>query len=224
VAEISPYQLSRSVDRLKSLPRLGFTSEAFNRELKIARLTPPVDAHSYFLNEAGFFLLRPEALYNLRRGPFPNSPGPHILDKALWTDKVWKLRHRQIYGWVRPYLHFQRQNLAVYHRMALRAAEIPGLRLVLTNAVINPAVESPAHSPPRGFAINTKRYSADVKKFAAKNKLPFWDIASEAQLTAGDFFDYTHVRRQSARERFTEVLAGRIAELLKPPTKPEQTS
>jgi hypothetical protein len=56
-------------------------------------------------------------------------------------------------------------------------------------------------------------YRMRMYEFAAENGAEYWELAEEC-LVESDYFDYTHIYKYEARERFTDALAARIASRL----------
>ena len=78
-------------------------------------------------------------------------------------------------------------------------------------------LEAPSRERTRSVVIGEPIWSQHVermKSFAEERGVLYWDLCEEAELEDTDFFDYTHLYRRPARERFTSALAGRVAALL----------
>lgn len=98
-------------------------------------------------------------------------------------------------------------GLAVLEQ-ALERLRAEGRLVVLVESVLNPRMRAALDQP--AWA----RYQSFMTELARRHGCRYWDLVAAAELGPDDFYDIGHVGRQAARERFTRVLAERLAPLI----------
>ncbi|MGA2500905.1 MAG: hypothetical protein ABSH20_24470 [Tepidisphaeraceae bacterium] len=208
--EITPYNLTRKPRILLDLaqhPRLAVPSSAQSEECRLMHFASVYSLHNYFLDHYGFFAARVDALANLWSGPV--QPPQHR-SLRLWGADDWAKGQPQ---WELAYQQHHAGNLGIYGRMITRLRESGRLTIVLLEGPENPRLKKPGQSGDGSDPLQAG-YRGDVAAFARDHALEYWDLVALAELKPEEFWDFDHIRSASARKRFTEVLATRLANSL----------
>jgi len=100
--------------------------------------------------------------------------------------------------------------LETYERLIKGLRSRQGIIVGLLESVANPELRNRESSS--GFDSSLRsEYRDDIRQFAKRMHVPYWDLNREAALRPFDFVDYIHVRTAKARDRFTEALAAHAA-------------
>ena len=103
------------------------------------------------------------------------------------------------------------RNLGVLERMIERARKRGRVRFVLLEAPRNPRATPDLQ--PEHFA----HHQSILREFAAEHDVAYWSLDEEAEFSAEEFGDFCHITDDHARDRFTELLADRLAAMLVSP-------
>lgn len=217
VMQIAPSALTRdrtAAQELLNWPRLAIQSAIMDDEMRLAGLRIPWRSGNYFVDNYAFFIARPRVFHNLFTGP------PETLTHVMqtWTPPTpaqWQEAVTKLTAWRATYQQSKQQNLHVYQTLIARA-QSRGVKVALLEEVISPRAEAVGYAEPAAREL-LAQYTQDVRQFARQHDVAYWDLRDQAGLKDDDFIDHTHIQTQEGRERFTSLLADRVAALLQTP-------
>lgn len=194
------------LEELAAAPRLGFASEAFDAEARLAGIEPGGRWGCYFWDNRRFFLPRMK----------------HLVRNLLWGRRVEYVEHRFLgdapRGWdpeAPQTKHLQaryRRNLeeclCAYTRIVQGQVQRRRARVVLLESPTSPRFIAEAYGGEFYEAFQRR-----MREYARQQGLPYWNPQVAAKLTQDDFRDPRHLRRREAQRRFTAVLAQRLSEV-----------
>lgn len=196
----SPYELAKQ-------PKLAFTSEAFDIELRREGFRVPSRTGVYFLDNASFYLAR-------RRDIMSNVVRPTRYADPLdapWMDHVnrpefWQEEHEALPVVTRRYDTNLEKNFGVLSRMIERARKAKGVEIVILESPVHPGwYETEAGK------VFFEAYRADLQRFAEEQRAHFASATELAGLKASDFVDFEgHLGNHPARERCTEAVGKSV--------------
>ena len=201
-----------SLAKIVDHPRLGFTSEAFDNEARIAGLKVPYRIGVYSLDNLVFLLAR---RYQVARNLIKGAPTYGDPLNAPWMSRVnrpeyWQQEISRLPGLIKGYESNIEVNFAVIGRFATELKKSGDASFILLEPPINPRWYGE-----RTGAKFFKRYHDDLRRFADEHGMVFLPISEEASLLPTDFVDYEgHIGTFEARERCTKTLASRVSEVL----------
>jgi hypothetical protein len=193
--------------------RLAMYCPAFDEEMRIAGVAPQQWLGNYFLDHYKFFVARLPALsLNLLKGSV-NWDSYGSDDWLVPTQKQWEKAVKRFARWQKNYVKNRDDNFGIYTRLIERLHK-KNIKVALLETTINPRTEELIYQTPEKKRLY-EQYYAEVSQFAQENGVPYWDISDQANLKVEDFIDHIHVRNRKARQRYTEVLADKLTDLLK---------
>jgi hypothetical protein len=193
--------------------RLGFRSRILERESAAAGI-PLAPSFGYFWDGYRFFLPRLRYAYkNFKRGAPDEFPRPPQREGG---------RHAQEDAW--QWFAGATDGLAQRWDGAARRALGPLAEVIealpgrdrTTVVLLQGPVSERALRDVYGEELFA-RYRRDIEAYAAQYGYEYWSLADDAELTQADFYDWGHLNSAGARERFTAVLADRLASVLDEP-------
>jgi hypothetical protein len=215
--EISPYNLSYGGEVLTEYVRtVAVNSDAFRWEVSNANLPPLPHTGIYLFDNYRFFIARPQCIWNLVEAPKDLEQHPQEHSRS-WNDEQWRKGYRMAFEWIATYQTNRDMNLGIYERMIQRLRANPDIKVALYETIENPHLAELAKSQKEPLA--RKGYEEDLAEFEAAHTVPRFDCGPEAHLTKDDFWDPFHLRSDSGRERYTELLARHVAILLQAPVE-----
>ncbi len=223
VMDLSPRKMTHGTEFLAGLaksPRLALPIKGLADELLLAGLEPSRNSGNFFLDNYRFFLARPSATLNIARGPF-KAKLHRSGDWRVFNEKQWAAAIERLAAYNRPYRQNSEANLEVIGRMLGRLKTNPDVQAVLIETAQNQRLRDAASEVPelRGWL---EQYAADIGVLVREQGVPYWRLDEEAGLTPEDFVDTSHLQSAQAMRRYAEVLADRLAPLLKTQGKDEQ--
>jgi len=213
--EVSPYNIATRKKPAANgayQQRLAFTSNALDEEVRRAGVKVPGRWNNFFLDNWKFLAVRQDVLFHPMRPPVDAEA--HPADRlVVWTDKQWQQKWKTIAGWVNTYEKNRDVNFEMYERMIHRLRESGLICVVLLEGVQSPRLDAKIQGSPIDIRIHAQ-YRQDMRQFAARQNVPYWDLREEANLRAEDFVDYAHITDPQARSRYTQVLAKHVAAIM----------
>ena len=214
---LSPYTLADGLDRsvmgreylsqLVRHPRVGFTSEVFDEEARLAGLEVPRRTGIYAVDNFDFFVSRRSVLIaNLRDGMEEFERRPYV-GREPFGRPYWRVVEDAFTILEASYRDRVAEHLEIVSRMRERmprasfAILVPPLH---PRQMRNPTTRAFLHS-----------YREDLERFAETWGMALIDVSARAELRDSDFLDPGHLRLPSAQERATEVLADGVASLFR---------
>jgi len=195
--------------QLVETPRLGFVSEAFDREISLAGLKVPERRGNYFWDNRKYFAMRIPSLFRniLTAPPVYEGHTEFYQIRARFfnlEEEITRTRKLlQDYGTAAP------RGLAVFERIAQSLKRRGRVAVVI--------MQSPANPQFIDKTWGRASYNAHKERmhlFAAQHRIFYWDLTDSAALTADDFYDWTHIQSHEAKKRYMHALAQKLAELL----------
>lgn len=208
VIQMGLYQLAQTAKELAipaDLPRLAIHSDVYDEELARVTGQPPRRTGVYLLDHWGFYAYRlnHHALYNLLFGPTP----PPLAPRVPMSDQKWQIADQNVRANLNEYLNHRDRNVAVINRMVQRLRQSGRVEVVL--------VETPKN--PRWHRLVNPKLAVDHQQYWTQwtqdQKLHYWDLNDEAQVTVDDFYDYVHFATDEARQQFISLLSEHITDL-----------
>lgn len=207
---ISPHRLQVTEAELQeqmAAPRFAFHSERLDAELR--GLGWPVAARTGWpmVDDRNFWVLRlPRVPLNLLRGGVDRSAHryvglPPLTPAQIPTD--WPALRARLEA-------SAPRNTAVLERL------IADLRSRGATPVLLAGPSSPGWFGHPDEDAYHRFAEAQADDLATRTGTPLWRLDRDAGLVHGDFRDPAHLASPDAQARYTSVLAGRIAELLRP--------
>jgi hypothetical protein len=197
------------LSRIYESRRLAFRSAAMDEEAHRNGLAPPPLQENYFLENFKFFTVRTMAAFNVVRGPVIPTHRPNM--RPIDSEERWRHHLAWVNSEIDLYDANVDRNLGVLERMIERARTRGQVRFVLLEAPRNPRAApdlQPAH-----FA----HHQSILREFAAEHDVMYWSLDDDAEFSAEEFSDFCHITDDHARNRFTELLADHLAEMLVSP-------
>jgi hypothetical protein len=214
ILDIAPLKFRNRPESMQWItrnPRLAIQSDAADSAVVDAGFSLPKRTGNYFIDNYRFFVARPMALVNLVR-PIPVVKQHSAEHWGELNEVQWQQAAARMTTWEENYTDNRDWVFDIYAR-TIRLAQDAGLRVALLESTRNPKINAMLPDP-EGSREALEQYHADVIDFAARQGVPYWDLAEDAALTESDFADQNHLRDREARRRFTRVLAERVAGLL----------
>ncbi|MHC4470130.1 MAG: hypothetical protein ACYTDY_00175 [Planctomycetota bacterium] len=197
-------------DRLNS-PTLGFSSDAYDDEARIAGVAQPRRTGIYAFDNMRFLLARRyEIVRNLVKGapkygdPL-HAPWMRIVNRPeYWEEEIAALpKMAEHYG-----LFFE-ANSSVIGRLVANLRKRGDPSFILMEPPVNPGWSE----IPEGARF-FRRYHEDLRRLAAQHGMSFLPITEEASIVRTDFVDYDgHIGNPEVRERCTKAIASRVSEI-----------
>lgn len=191
---------------LSQSPRLGFSTELFDEEVREAGYRPSSRTGIYALDNFKFLLARLKSLRNIVIGPVKisrYSPTAHVVSEDEWPEHI-----EEYLPFLRDY---EEHNKARYASLSRLIEHVRANRseIALVQAPMNPRMT-------RAIPDELKqRYQQELEAFADDHDVPLWELDAEAHLTEDDFRDRSHINSPEARRRFADALTNRLSQLLR---------
>lgn len=196
-------------------PKIGFSSEVLDTEARAAGVKVPYRTGIYFIDNWRFFLPRlPSLIRNLLitgAQPYGDPFDVPWMKNGKRTES-WQQEERDSYlsEVTRLYEPNKQANLAVIERIVARLRARSDASFILLQAPINPLWYNDADG--KEFF---ESYTSDLRQFATEHGMSFLSVTQEARLRPADFLDYGgHIGTFEARERCTQAIASRVAEVM----------
>lgn len=193
-------------------PRLPLRSALQEQAATAAGLRPRVRRSTrLFLDQAPFFLARPQVLVNLARGS-PSARMHQVDGMPEPTVAEWARMVKRVGGWLVRYPDNAPRNEQIYAAL-VTAVRARGGEVVFIEALRNPRVVEQAVTDDAAAAAR-QRYLAGMRRFGAEVGVEWWSVDAEARLRSVDFIDYAHLRSGDGRRRYTRALASRLGRVV----------
>jgi hypothetical protein len=216
ILEVAPYNFSVSFPALEPwiFKRIGFQSKALRDEMRRSGHRPSIQFGNYFLDNVDFFaahfVARCEQLKRL--GATELQPTQHLFNgDSSWSDDDFDRNHSRVFGWTANYKAAKEADFAICGRMIERLQQPGTLKVGLLPNVQNPLTFN--HATPHD-RHKYNEHALDIAELAAERNVVLLDVNRAARLEPGDFLDYTHIGKPTARRRYTTALAEEAARLL----------
>lgn len=208
VISVNPLRLTDSMamlERSLDVPRLALSSDAFDREVKLAGLTPLPRYGVYLLDQSHWFALRASLV--IKSLVVAVEPNVHsfmnelpVWDEDTWNDNI--LAVQQLQQLDRMPKRFELLERTV-RRMQLRDK----VRVALLNVPLNPRIVAKV-------AKSIDQYDLRMAELVKRTGVTYWQLADEVSLSADDYFDPGHLSNVEARRQCQHILTRRIKRLL----------
>jgi len=200
-------------ERLESLlkaPRLGFVSETFDSEARLAGLRIPRRTGNYFWDNRRFFGLRiPHFFWHLVTGPVDYvGHGEYYELHMKFFGAASEIARMKVQ--LTDYDKKAPQGLAVFARIAEKIKNRGRVSVVIVQSPANP--EFIARAWGNDFYKKHQQY---MREYSAEHGMLYWDLGEAAGLKNEDFYDWVHIRELDARVRYTTLLGEELANLLR---------
>lgn len=214
VLGLSPAAFSHedsSVEDLIEHPRLPFISEPYAEEIRKQGIALPRRTGIYFFDHSGFFTARIRCTLNLLTGPrvLRRNHDVHVKlpDAGAWDRAMVTVGNR---------LQEYDENSPKMYKLLGDIIDVVRAKgknhVVVVEPPMNPKAIAEMHAEPI-----FEKFRRDMRAFAKKHGIEFWDLAVEAKLDPADFADWYHLHDTPSRERYTRAFARHIAELMTEP-------
>ena len=213
VLQISPYHLSLmpTIEAYhKAVQCVGVDSSEMADALSLAGLPRPHLWGNFFLRNHEFLLARTSAFTRLLK-PIP-EPRAHLRPKERDPgNQRFQRDAEHTYIDTKGMRTKAIPNVAVYQRIIQPLRE-RGISVALLESPMNPRLASYNGVDGRGINPSDRRAYHELRaQLAADTGAALWDLSARTRLVSKDFADYIHIERDTARVRFTQALANRIA-------------
>lgn len=191
-------------------PRLGFRSEATDREAPALGLEPYDSRGNYFLDNADFLL--PRMKFVMTHALLQN---PATIEENRYTGRTqlpaqFEDRSSAVAKRFGEYEANFEFNAGLLRRLVERVRSFPNAEIVFVEEAINPVI--------LGEYIEPGAYDAYLERMEAlarELQVPYWRISQEAEVTEDEFFDWAHINSLDARERMRTILANNLVEYVR---------
>jgi hypothetical protein len=214
VLGVNPFRLGHGLapilNQVRFEYRLGFRSRILLEKSAAAGI-PLVGDISYFWDNHRFFLPRLRYAYkNTKRGApeeFPRPPnregGGHASPDAWqWFEEVTD-------GMSTRWFRQAPEGLLPMTEMFAALPNRERIEIVLLEGPVSQRARERYYG-----AEFYAKYFEHMERLAQDHGFEHWTLTKDAAITEGDFYDWGHLNNAEARERFTKVLADRLAPLL----------
>ncbi len=216
VLGLAPLRMAVPPSRLEGLvthPRLGFHSDLLDEEARLAGLTPPTPSGNYFLDQRSFLLPRIKTLAHNLLTLHPKKRRENLYQANHRASEVKWARYAELYPTQEgDYNAYQATHFAVLERLVEHFRDRTEVRLAVFVPPENPRLTADARR-----AALFRTHALRMQQFCSRHALSYWTLDREAGLVAADFHDANHLKNATRQRRYTELLAARVAVLLKKP-------
>ena len=183
--------------------RLGFRSDIIDEAARSAGVRVPWRTGNCFVDNYRFFLPRlPFLLRNLFLGPPEERSHPWTVLTEQIDEAGWHSQAERVQRLMSDYDSRFDETLVYYERMIAELERRGNVRVVLLESPIRP------RSIEETIGVEVwDDHVARMQAFAARTGIRYWNLNERAKLRNEDFYDYVHVYRPEAQERFTQALS-----------------
>ena len=182
--------------------RLGFRSPLVDATARNAGVHVLPLTGNCFLDNYRFFLPRlPFLLRNVFLGPPEERRHPWTVLTGPIDQSGWNTQAERVQRLMADYDRRFDETLVYYERMIAEIERRGNVRVVLLESPIRPrSIEETIGS--NAWNHHVERMQA----FADRHGVRYWNLNERAELRNEDFYDYIHVYRTEAQQRFTRAL------------------
>lgn len=213
ILQISPYNLSLIHTHEmyeKALTSIGFETRDMSDEFHREGMHRPIDFHNFFLRNHQFMLARTSAFMRLLR-PVPDPTLAVHSEKRDSSEGRFQRDAKNTYLATKGMRSKSGPNIEMYQRI-IEPLRARGIQVALLESPENPRLQKMNGTGQRGIPTTDRKYYHTVcEKLASDTGTVLWDLARRVHFSSRDYLDYIHIGRQSARIRYTQSLANRIA-------------
>jgi hypothetical protein len=182
-------------------PKIGFTSQALDREIVLAGYKTPFRTGIYLFDNLQFFAVRAPYIINNLYAPKEHQRGYYStipkLTQEQWDDIL--VKH------VKNKTNFTDSNVQAALRTYSRTIDMlrskGKVSIVLLQDPMNPRYIDKIIGPDL-----YKKYQERLRHFADSTRTVFLDINGQVGLKDMDFYDHAHIRLSETKKRYSEIL------------------
>jgi hypothetical protein len=199
--------------------RVALDSAAGDEVLSLLDEKRPVRTGIYFVDHLAFFAVRRFAGVRLK----PDVLGQPLPDQRFVPpgQRRPSPAQHQAMGWERVRRDFEERP-----RMAIFSKYLPVLEALVNSwkrrgitGIIIEAPANPLYDTVKGEAYR-REYEVEMRRFADRMNVTYWDLNPELSLVPADFADHIHLAGKSARFRFQAAFLRKLAPVLKEAARP----
>jgi hypothetical protein len=213
ILQISPYHLTLIHTHEmyeKALTGIGIETQDMSDEFHTAGFRRPIYFHNFFLRNHDFMLARTSAFMRLLR-PMPDPTLLLHSEKRDSSEARFQRDAKNTYLATKALKAKSEANVAMYRRI-IEPLKARGIQVALLESPANPRLQKMDGTGNRGIpTADRKAYRTIRDKLVADTGTSLWDMARRVHFSTKDFLDYIHIGKQSARVKYTQALADRIA-------------
>lgn len=124
----------------------------------------------------------------------------------LNSEKYWKIYRNRLNKDKKLFAENSAYNLGILSRI-IRQLQDKNIPVVLLESTLHPRAY-------QIMGVQYLQYRHTIEEFAHRQGVHYWNLNDEAELSASDFMDYSHMSTSGARKRYQQVLVQHLVELM----------